>query len=48
MDTVVAGFVEATDLLIDENFQELADKYMDHLRIAVHGKEEPFTNYHLF
>ena len=42
MDAVVTGFAEATDLLIDENFQELADKYLSHLKIAIHGKDEPF------
>ena len=38
MDGMIAGAQEAVNLILEEKYQELAQKYMEHLSIIFHGK----------
>ena len=38
MDGMVQGAREAVNLILEESYQELAKKYIEHLSIIFHGK----------
>ena len=40
MDGLITGAGEAINLILDDNYQELAEKYLEHINIVLFGKDK--------